>query len=541
MPVQKKLLVPFPFFGPLTLADFERVARAATRLAVPAQTLLFQEGDAGDAFYMLISGKVEIVSGSGANERTLNLLGAGAWFGELALIDNQPRSASARALTTAVLVTLPKSEFLWLVTTYPLSLFILVSEIQATLRERDRAFLAEAEQRVTQLEQLYSTALDITRHRERDEALGNIRERAVDLLASAGGDLYLLDAKQNMLVPQTQEFLTVPARRAGEGCVGQAFQLGQACIGKLKRRSHIFELAAPIRTDATTLGVLCVYRASDGAPYQESDKTLIELFASQAAIVIENAQLNAVQVDKARLDGELSSARLVQRSLIPNRPPHIPGYQIAALWEPARQVSGDLYDFIPLPDRRYAVVIADVSDKGTPAALFMASARSSLRASATVGGTVMEMVERANRAISGDASGGMFVTLIFGILDPQTHVFSYVNAGHNYPLLARGADGSIEILSSSNLAFGIVEDYSYTLSTVKLERGDTLLLYTDGVTEATNAANRLFGDPALYAALKESQGAGASRVIQTMHSRVRQFTGTHPQSDDITAIVIKRT
>lgn len=539
MSVQQRYLQ-FPFFGPLTPADFQRVMRRATRHNVPAHTILFKEGDTGDLFYMLVSGKVEIVSGTEPNEQQLNLLEGGAWFGELALIDDHPRSATARTLSPCAIVTLPKQEFLWLVTTYPLSLFIIVSTIQETLRERDRAFRAEAELRVEQLEQLYSTMLDITRHLERDQALSAIRERAIELLASAGGDLYLYDEQRRVLVPQQQEFLKTPMRRVGEGCVGRAFATGQACIDSPRRRATMFELAAPIALDARSLGVLTVYRASDGVPYQESDKTLLELFASQAAIVIENAQLYTVRTEKARLDGELNAAYRVQASLIPTTPPQIPGFQVAAMWEPAREVSGDFYDFIPLSDGRWGIVIADVSDKGMAAALFMASTRSILRASAGGGGSVIDIVERANRAISRDAVSGMFVTVFIGILDPRTHHFAYVNAGHNRPLWIQAKDGSIQDLAGGQLAMGILEGFRYRANDLDLAQRDTILLYTDGVTEAMAANNDLFGEENLRGIARECVNVSARQVLKTIDARVRAFTGAEPQSDDITVVALRR-
>ncbi len=540
MPVQQKFLQ-FPFFGPLTPDDFQHVTRAATRRAVPAQTILFQEGDAGDTFYMIYAGKVEIFSGTGEDEQTLNVLDAGEWFGELALIDDQPRSGTARTLKASVLITLPKQEFLWLVTKYPLSLFIIVSAIQHTLRERDHAYRAEAELRAEQLQQLYSTSLDITRHLERDQALSAIRERAVELLKSAGGDLYLYDEQRKVLVPQVQEFLSMPSRRIGEGCTGRAFASGEACVANPSRRMPIFELAAPIVLEERSLGVLNVYRASDGAPYQETDKTLLQLFANQAAIVIENAQLYALRMDKARLDGELNAARQVQANLIPTDAPHLANYQLAAMWEPARKVSGDFYDFIPLADGRMGIVIADVSDKGMAAALFMATARSILRASADVGGTISEIIERANRALERDATGGMFVTVFFAILDPHTHHFSYVNAGHNNPYWIHASNATMLELKGNNLAMGILDAFSYRSEDIELARGDVILFYTDGVTEATDEQEELFGEERLRRVLQENGNGTARHLLRVLDENVRAFTGAFPQSDDITVVALKRT
>lgn len=546
MPVSAKFLRPFRFFEPVAPNDFARLARAATRHELRADTLIFQEGAPGDEFYMIISGHVEIYSESEQGKTTLNHLDAKEWFGELALLDEMPRSASARTLTHCTLVTLPKAEFRWLVQTYPMVLLRLVEASHQALRDRDRAFLAETELRATQLQRLYDIALDITRHRERDQALEAICENAVDLLNSAGGDLFLYDSATQMLVPNGGGVLGTLPVRVGEGRVGKAFATGQVQPGQEHVARGCFELAAPIRLNdpkegERVLGVLQVFRADDGTAYQATDKKLLELFASQAAIVIDNADLYQSLLAKRDLDAQLNAARSVQQSLIPATPPHIRGYQVAGLWHPALQVSGDYYDFIELPDGQWAFVIADVSGKGLNAALYMANARGILRASAGDGGSPAEIIGRANRALKADSTGGMFVTVFFGILDPRTHRFAFVNAGHNHPLLHRAADRKIQDLPGRNVALGILGGIEFGADEITFERGDLLVIYTDGVTEATDAHDKLFEESRLRAAIRECGGDTARNAIRTIDARVREFTGAYPQSDDITMVTLRRT
>lgn len=544
MPVSKALLRHFRFFELLAPADFTRIARAADRRNLSAGTLIFQEGTKGSDFFMIAAGEVEIFTTGEQGRTTLNVLSAHEWFGELALLDNLPRSASARARTRTTLLTLPKAEFGWLVRTYPLVLHRLVEASHKALRERDRAFLIEAQLRADQLEKLYSIALDITRHLDRDQALEAIRERAVELSNSAGGDIYLYDKASQLLVPHAGMVRTTP-RRVGEGRVGRAFATRQAQPANPTLDHGCFELAAPIRIvdpreGERMLGVLNVYRADDGTPYRPTDRTLMELFASQAAIVIENADLYQSHLAKRELEAQLNAARRVQQSLIPSAPPHIPGYQVAGMWHPAQQVSGDYYDFISLGDGRWAFAIADVAGKGLNAALFMANTRSILRASAGAGGSVRDIIARANRAIEADSSGGMFVTAFFGILEPGTHRFTYVNAGHNLPLLYRAGDRSIEDLPGGNLAMGIVSELDFHADEVTLAHGDLLLLYTDGVTEATDAHETLYGDARLHEDLRSCENDTARRVIRHIDRHVRDFTGSFPQSDDITIVALRR-
>lgn len=541
MAVTTRVLRRFPFFERVPEAELRRLARSAARRTLPAGTLVFRQGDPGDAFYMIVSGSVEIVDA--LEETRLNLLRAGQWFGDFALLDDQPRSASVRTLTPTVLISLPKEQFMRLVTMFPRALHILATGTQKQLRERDREYLAEVETRARQLEQVYYTALDITRHLDRDKALQAIRERAVELLQAAGGEIYLYDAASDLLVPQASPSGT-PMYRVGEECPGRAFAAGKSRIEKPTRRVPRHELAAPIQLSdpqgkERQLGVLRVYRAGDGEAFQESDCTLLELFASQAAIVIENADLVKVRVAQGQLDRELQDARLVQRQLIPARPPRVRGYQIATLWHPAKLVSGDYYDFMAQPDGRIGLVIADVAGKGFDAALFMANARATLRASATAGGRAEEIVARANKTLAHDSTG-IFVTAFFAILDPKQGVFSYVNAGHNPPLLYRARSRSLEILATGNLALAIEADTAYRAHESVLAPGDVLVLYTDGVTEATDARETLFEFERLQAALCAAAPGTARQVIREIDARVRAFTGAHPQSDDITVVALRR-
>lgn len=544
MSVSKTLLNRFRFFDLLAPTDFTRIARATTRQDLRANTLIFEQGAPGDAFYMIVSGEVEIYAAGEQNDTTLNHLAANSWFGELALLDDLPRSASARTLTRTTLLTLGKADFRWLVQSYPLVLHRLLEVSHKTLRDRDRAFLVEAELRATQLGKLYEIALDITRHLDRDQALAAIREHVVDLLNSAGGDLYLYDPDSQHLIPQAGLVPSAPCR-VGKGRVGLAFSTGHAQPPQPALDRGCFELAAPIRIvdpkeGERLLGVLNVYRATDGKPYEATDKALLELFASQAAIVIENADLYRTSLAKRELDAQINAARGVQQSLIPAAPPHIRGYQVAGFWHPAQQVSGDYYDFIDLKDGRWGFVIADVAGKGLYAALFMANTRSILRGSAIAGGTPAEIVARANNMLEADSSGGMFVTAFFGILEPLSHRFTYVNAGHNLPLHYRAADGTIRDLPGGSLALGILSDAPYHSDEITLEAGDLVLLYTDGVPEATDERETLYGDARLHEAVLECGNDTARQVIRHIDARVREFTGAYPQSDDITVVALKR-
>ncbi len=543
MSVSTKILRRFAFLNSAPRAAIKRLAANVTPVELEPGAWVFRQGARGDAFYMIQDGTVEILSAS--DETQLNLLHAGQWFGDFALLSDAPRSASARARTRVVLLALPRAAFLELVTTYPLVLHVLAASSQQQLRERDRAYLAAVETRARQLEQLYFTALDITRHLDRERALEAIRARAIELLYSAGGELYLFDASSNSLIAQSSTRRAASAPRLDKDCAGIAFATGAPRVETPTRGAPRHELAAPIQltepNGATRpLGALRVYRAGDGMAYSKEDCTLLELFASQAAIVIENADLIQTRVRQSQLENELQNARRVQRQLIPFEPPRLRGYQIAALWHPAKQVSGDYYDFIPLADGRVAFVIADVSGKGLDAAMFMANTRATLRASAVAGDDPATIIARANHTLAQDSLGGMFVTMFFGILDPSNGSFTYVNAGHNPPLFWRAAARTLDTLEIGDRALAITNDFVYRPHRLTLNLRDLLLLYTDGVNEATNAADAQFGMERLENTIRQNASASARQIIRQLDQRVRAFTGAFPQSDDITVVALRR-
>ena len=543
MSVSLKLLNRFAFLNHVPPDAMKRLAARMTRLEAEPNVAVIHQGDRGDAFFLIVSGTVEILNAP--DETQLNRLNAGQWFGDFALLDNQPRSATVRTVTRTTLLVLPKADFLWLVTTYPLVLHQLATSSQQQLRERDRQYLAAVETRAHQLEQLYSTALDITRHLDRDRALDAICQRAIKLLAGEGGQIYLRDAASNALMPQTANVPAEPVLRAGETCVGIAFSLGQVISKKSSRQLKRNEIAAPIQlTDeqgsVRQLGVLYVYRSGKHAAFTDSDCQLLELFASQAAIVIENADLIQMRVRQGQLENELQNARRVQQQLIPSKPPKLRGYQIASLWYPAKEVSGDYYDFIPFDDGRIGFVIADVSGKGLDSALFMANTRATLRAGAGRNDDAAAIISRANNALSNDSPAGMFVTAFLGIVEPTSGVCSYVNAGHNPPLVWRAQTQQLQLLTVGNRALAITFGYVYAAYAFTLEHGDVLLMYTDGVTEATDAQGALFGMERLEQAIRDWAGGTTQQLIQLIDTRVRAFTGAYPQSDDITVVALQR-
>lgn len=236
---------------------------------------------------------------------------------------------------------------------------------------------------------------------------------------------------------------------------------------------------------------------------------------------------------------ELEMAYQVQLQLIPLHTPEVPGWEFAASWQPAREVSGDYYDFIRKKDQ-LGVVIADVSGKGMPAALFMTLTRSVVRAKTTTALAPHASFTEANQLICADAARGMFVTLFYAEIDPRNHAFTYVNCGHNPPFWYRSESREIVELNPTSSVLGFNESMECRQQTFEAAPGDLLLLYTDGITEAFNEGEEQFGDDRVKKILMDFAQEPPGRVLAEIQNALQQFCGSSPQSDDRTIVIAKR-
>ena len=236
---------------------------------------------------------------------------------------------------------------------------------------------------------------------------------------------------------------------------------------------------------------------------------------------------------------ELEMAFKVQSQLIPKGLPEIPGWEFAARWQPAREVSGDYYDFIP-DKGKLGVVIADVSGKGMHAALFMASTRSIIRAKATASLSPADNLTQANALLCADAAQGMFVTLFYAEIEPESPTLSYVSCGHNPPFWYRADRREIAELDPTGTVLGIHEDLRCREAKVEIGRGDLILFYTDGFTEAYDEQEQLFGEDRLKAVLSRNSGESPKRILDEVQRELEAFVGSAPQSDDRTIVIAKR-
>ncbi|MDD1706153.1 MAG: SpoIIE family protein phosphatase [Methanoregulaceae archaeon] len=245
-----------------------------------------------------------------------------------------------------------------------------------------------------------------------------------------------------------------------------------------------------------------------------------------------------------RKNAELRVAAEIQQSLLPGTIDTVPGFEMAARSVPARIVGGDFYDVITAAEMPYAtgnvgIVIADVSGKGLPAAIFMALSKVVLHVNAASHPRPVDAVRHANNRITAESKTSMFVTACYGVIDPGAHTFTYVNAGHNPPFVVQGNGGSIRQLDPTGMVLGALEDAEYGEQTIPLSIGDSIVLYTDGITEATNARNELFGEERLRNVLLQHHDLPANELADAILDEITRFCGGEPQSDDITLFVVK--
>ena len=239
---------------------------------------------------------------------------------------------------------------------------------------------------------------------------------------------------------------------------------------------------------------------------------------------------------------ELLLAGRMQASLLPESVPLINGWQLAAYWRPARETSGDFYDFIEFPDGRIGLVLADVTDKGMGAALYMALSRTLLRTYATEYLMRPDMVLRmVNQRILADTHGGLFITLFYGVLDPANGMLVYCNAEHHPAFRVRAEpEASTDLLTRTGIPLGVNDDATWESREVHIHPGDLLMLYSDGVIEAQNVDKELFGEGRVLDIIRAYLSRQARDVEEALLSGVRDFAGDAPQFDDITLMVIKR-
>ena len=306
-------------------------------------------------------------------------------------------------------------------------------------------------------------------------------------------------------------------------------------------RAEGVKLTVPLVSQGELIGVLNLGPRRSDQDYSSDDRGLLANLAAQAAPAVRVAQLVREQQEAARarerIEQELRVARLIQQTLLPKERPVLPGWKLNTYYQPARAVGGDFYDFLPLADGRLGIVIADVTDKGVPAALVMATTRSILRSMAPSGSPGV-VLERVNDLLYPDIPEKMFVTCFYAVLDPVSGRLHYANAGHDLPY--RRGTRRVDELRATGMPLGLMPGMRYEEKELVLGFGETVLFYTDGLVEAHNAQREMFSFPRLMALFATPQPDGD--VIAFLLDELGKFTGTGwEQEDDVTLVTLQRT
>ena len=401
---------------------------------------------------------------------------------------------------------------------------------------------------------------------------GRIVEGALRTLEADGGALYLTNKNGTALHPSyvskgSPPFVELPkpngtaptsihaqirlqAVKVGEGLIGIALS-EKSAISLLPTDARLERLLAygvnsafiaPLIYAGQNLGVLALARSGKSPPFGPGHFNTFKALAEQSAFSLFDAFLHHEAAEKQQIEKDLNIANEVQRILLPSEPPVIAGFDVAGTNMPARYVSGDYFDYIPLDEDRCGVAIADVSGKGIPAALLMAMTRTALRLLARGEGSPADVIRRLNTQLYPDIREDMFISLAYVVLDRRSNEIRLVRAGHDAPLVYRAADKSVTKVNPPGMAVGIDSGSAFNRVTndfsLVLEPGDCLILYTDGVTEAQDRNGDEFGLEAMIRSVQASASEDAAGIVQRVTSDVKAFIGDQPPHDDITLITI---
>jgi phosphoserine phosphatase RsbU/P len=296
----------------------------------------------------------------------------------------------------------------------------------------------------------------------------------------------------------------------------------------------------PLSVKGEILGVLIAKDRSSSTAFRERRLEIISGVSQQIAMAIQNDRLMSETLERERMEREFQLAREIQQTFLPSHTPRYHGWDLDARWQTARTVGGDFYDIFRISGKKVGLVIADVSDKGMPAALYMTVTRTLIRSDARNTLSPAALLERVNNMLVVDAQNGMYVTAIYAILDLETGMLTYANAGHNQPLLIDSSSGTVQRLQKGGMAMAVLEDNRYIDHRLMMDPGDALIFYTDGVTEQFSPSGDMFGEERLLSVLATQSNQEIRSILDLLHDTLDTFRGGDPPSDDVTLLGIRR-
>ena len=298
-------------------------------------------------------------------------------------------------------------------------------------------------------------------------------------------------------------------------------------------------LAVPLGVSEKVFGIIYADSPIAEGRFTEDHLKVLTTLASVAAIRVENARLVEARLERERFERELALASEIQQRFQPTAPPHIGGYELQGISFPCYEIGGDYYDFIERDDGRLVIALGDVSGKGTAAALLMSSLHAAIHAQSASHDSLVATISAVNRYLADNIPANRFVTLFYAELDPESGALSFLNAGHNPPLIIHSA-GTVEQLASGGLPLGIKPDAEYREGRTQLQPGDVLVIYSDGVTEAVSPTGEEFGPTRLYEVVQRNVEASAAGIRDRIESSLTKFAQGTSAADDITLVIVKR-
>ena len=570
----------------LTEIESHTILKRAVIHALPKDTIFVNNGYRNDFLYIVLEGRVKaFVIDSNGKEKDLSHHSTGDYFGGMGFGDG-PLSASIMAVEPSRLLELPKSDFkAFLSQNQLLSARVfenLVSKLEQNARE-----LSEAFQQKTAISEILRAISSSPTNVQ--SILDTVAENAARLCEVTNAEILQVEGDELRLVAKHGQHqiwpmgFKVPISR--NWVVGRAvadrtpvhvhdlqaaetdFPHGAAYA---KQYGHKTTFATPLLREGVAIGAILIRRL-EVRPLTDNQIALLKTFADQAAIAIENVRLfkemqekshkveeqakeltewNAVletrvaeqvaQLERlSKLEYELSLASEIQKSMLPRSIPRLEGYEFSAAMIPAKSVGGDFFDFIPLGEDLLGIAVGDVSDKGIPAALFMAMVHSLLRAEAHPGRSPKRVLRSVNRHLMDMNDKEMFVTILFGILNRVTHQFHYARAGHEAPIFF-DKQGYIRRMPKANgQLLGVFDEIALDEQTIELSKGSMLLLYSDGIPEAPNRQNVNFGYDGLVRTVGQMPGSSAQEVCDELIKAVVKHQAGSLQHDDMTVVVVR--
>lgn len=397
----------------------------------------------------------------------------------------------------------------------------------------------------------------ISRSLDLDEVLNLVMDTLGSLLPYDAAGIYLIEPSADPKDPYIFKSkvirgydisfeLVEPRLRMGEGFLGTVAQSGKPIISpdvsldsryfKARQRTRS-EMIAPVISNDRVIGVFDL-ESDRLAEYSEEDLAVLSLLASHVAIIIDKVRLHEQMVEKKRIEAQLEIARQVQLELLPDHDPELTNFDISAYVFPTEEVSGDYYDWVRIFDDQIGLIVADAVGKGIPAALLMSFLRASLRAGVQVGYAPHIAMSKVNNLLWDSVEDHQFITAIYGILDETNRTFVFSNAGHNPPLLMR-ADGEFRYVEYGDTPLGMFYDAHYHQHFIRFEQGETMVMYTDGITEAASDSGEEYGTERLAKIVLDGLELPAKKLIDHIRKDVADFTGRKFLDDDGTLFIVK--